>query len=73
MIESSSPADKIRALRPEPSRFSCYIQFHPDQDQAKVGQTLDWLNKRMQELEMDRFHTVHITVSHQEKEDACDC
>ena len=73
MIESSSPADKIRALRPEPSRFSCYIQFHPDQNEAQVGQTLVWLAERMKQIDVERFHNVHITVSHQEKEDACDC
>ena len=73
MIEPSTPADKIRALRPEPSRFSCYIQFDPDQNEAQVGQTLNWLQHRMRELEMDRFHNVHITVSHQSKEDDCDC
>ena len=73
MIESSSPADKIRALRPEPSRFSAYIQFHPDQNEAQVGQTLMWLTLRMEQLDMMRFQHVHLTVSHQEKEDACDC
>ena len=73
MIESSSPADKIRALRPEPSRFSTYIQFPADWNEDQVAQTLSWYTAQMEKLDMMRFQHVHLTVSHQEQEPTCDC
>ena len=73
MIESTSPADKIRALRPEPSRFSCYMQFPADWNEDQVAQTLSWLDQRMEKLDMMRFQHVHLTVSHEDKESDCDC
>ena len=73
MIEPSTPADKIRALRPEPSRFTAYIQFPADWNEDQSAATLAWIASRMEDLDMMRFQHIHLTVSHQAKEDDCDC
>ena len=73
MIESSSPTDKIRALRPESPRFSTYIQFPAEWNEDQVAQTLAWYAAEMEKLDMMRFQHIHLGISHETQENDCDC
>ena len=60
--------------KPVERRFSTYIQFPSELNEAQAGQTLIWLRETMAGvLDINRFDHVHITVTHQNQEHDCDC